>query len=63
MNNLIYGVLFIGIVFVFTLYLLSNADYSIDIDFTDEEKEKVTNDFKEGLRNVRRKDWDFKCGT
>ena len=56
MNDLIYGVLFIGIVFVFTLYLLSNSDYSIDIDFTDEEKEKVTNDFKEGLRNVRRKD-------
>ena len=56
MNNLIYGVLFIGIVFTFTLYLLSNADYSIDIDFTEAEKENVTNDFKEGLRNVRRKD-------
>ena len=54
--NLIYGVLFLGIVFAFGLYLVSNADYSIDMDFTEAEKEKVTNDFKEGLRNVRSKD-------
>ena len=54
--NLVYGALFLGIVFAFGVYFLSNIDYGIDMEFTELEKEKIQNDFKEGLRNVRNKD-------
>ena len=55
--NYLFGGLFVGIVLAFATYLLmSTADYSIDMSFTDKEKEQVNNDFKEGLRNVGRKD-------
>ena len=55
--NLVFGALFVGVILAFATYLLmSSVDYSIDMEFTDKEKEQVNNDFKEGLRNVGRKD-------
>ena len=55
--NYLFGGLFVGIVLAFATYMLmSTMDYNIDMEFTDKEKEQVNNDFKEGLRNVGRKD-------